>query len=254
MIAFFRKIRQSLLNDYKISKYLIYAIGEIALVVIGILIALQINNWNEDKLLLKKEIEILQAFDLQFKNDLVQFEEGLAFYRQNENSIDILLDHLENNLPYNDSLDQHFFTSTRIFIDADMANHVFETLKSVGVSLISNEVIRNKIVLLYEDEDLWIKNFETLYIEFLFRARDELFPSRFKDFWQGDHTDLNYSGGTMSPLDFEQLKTDQAYLFFLRSQRNQFGWLIKRPLEDTRSKVIALQEEIKKEIDRLETN
>ena len=52
MIKFFRKIRQSLLAENKFSKYLIYAIGEIALVVIGILIALQINNWNEER---KKE-------------------------------------------------------------------------------------------------------------------------------------------------------------------------------------------------------
>ena len=49
MIKFFRKIRQQLLSENKFSKYLIYAIGEIILVVIGILIALQINNWNENR-------------------------------------------------------------------------------------------------------------------------------------------------------------------------------------------------------------
>lgn len=47
MIKFFRKIRQNLLSEGKTGKYLKYAIGEIVLVVIGILIALQINNWNE---------------------------------------------------------------------------------------------------------------------------------------------------------------------------------------------------------------
>ena len=47
MIKFFRQIRQRLLTENKFSKYLIYAIGEIVLVVIGILIALSINNWNE---------------------------------------------------------------------------------------------------------------------------------------------------------------------------------------------------------------
>lgn len=49
MIKFFRKIRQRLITENKVSKYLLYAIGEIVLVVIGILIALQINNWNESK-------------------------------------------------------------------------------------------------------------------------------------------------------------------------------------------------------------
>ena len=47
MIKFFRKIRQNLLLENKTAKYFKYAIGEIVLVVIGILIALQINNWNE---------------------------------------------------------------------------------------------------------------------------------------------------------------------------------------------------------------
>lgn len=54
MIKFFRKIRQRLLTENKFSKYLIYAIGEIILVVIGILIALQVNNWNEGRIKDKK--------------------------------------------------------------------------------------------------------------------------------------------------------------------------------------------------------
>ena len=50
MLRFFRQIRQRLLTDNKFSKYLLYAVGEILLVVIGILIALQINNWNEERI------------------------------------------------------------------------------------------------------------------------------------------------------------------------------------------------------------
>jgi hypothetical protein len=49
MIKFFRRIRQNLLIEGKTTSYLKYAIGEIVLVVIGILIALQINNWNEQQ-------------------------------------------------------------------------------------------------------------------------------------------------------------------------------------------------------------
>ncbi|MCB0664686.1 MAG: hypothetical protein KDC80_02640 [Saprospiraceae bacterium] len=67
MIKFFRKIRQKLLSENKFSKYLIYAVGEIILVVIGILIALQINNKNElhkDRI---KEIKYLQNI----KEDLI---------------------------------------------------------------------------------------------------------------------------------------------------------------------------------------
>ena len=57
MINFFRKIRYNLMEKNKTGKYLKYAIGEILLVVIGILIALQINTWNEERLK-QKELKI----------------------------------------------------------------------------------------------------------------------------------------------------------------------------------------------------
>ena len=61
MIKFFRKIRQDMINENRASKYLLYAIGEIVLVVIGILIALQINNWNESRKENEEEIVILKS-------------------------------------------------------------------------------------------------------------------------------------------------------------------------------------------------
>ena len=59
MIKIFRTVRQKLLSESKFSQYLIYAIGEIVLVVIGILIALQINNWNAEQKIAKEEMGIL---------------------------------------------------------------------------------------------------------------------------------------------------------------------------------------------------
>ena len=60
MINFFRRIRKKLADDNKPLKYMRYAIGEIVLVVLGILIALQINNWNEDRIKKIREKEIVQ--------------------------------------------------------------------------------------------------------------------------------------------------------------------------------------------------
>ena len=63
MIKFFRHIRQNLISENKTGKYLKYAIGEIVLVVIGILIALQINNWNEQSKVKKSaEIQLSQLY------------------------------------------------------------------------------------------------------------------------------------------------------------------------------------------------
>ena len=70
MMKFFIKVRQKLLSDNKFRKYLVYAIGEILLVVIGILIALQVNNWNEYNKERILEIEILEEIRENLLKDL----------------------------------------------------------------------------------------------------------------------------------------------------------------------------------------
>ncbi len=62
MLRFFRQIRQKLLTENKVSRYLVYAVGEIVLVVIGILIALQINNWNEERKTANERAKLILAF------------------------------------------------------------------------------------------------------------------------------------------------------------------------------------------------
>ena len=236
----------------KTGKYFKYAIGEIILVVIGILIALQINNWNQLRLKGQKEIQILKSFEAQFQNDILQFDESLKFYESALKSVDIIIYHLENKISYNDALNQHFYISTRFYGDSDLDNNVFESLKSLGVDLISNTDIRKRIAQLYEDDDEWIVNFEILYRDFIIDASQNLFNTRFKEFWGGDYKDLTYSQGEMIPLDYENLQSDQEYLYFIRTQKNHIGWMIYKPIEETKAKLIELLKDLNKEIERLE--
>ncbi|RXP44523.1 hypothetical protein EC396_17350 [Lutibacter sp. HS1-25] len=69
MIKFFRKIRQKMLTENKFNNYLVYAIGEIILVVIGILIALQINNWNETRKNKAAEQQLLTSLLQEFETN-----------------------------------------------------------------------------------------------------------------------------------------------------------------------------------------
>jgi len=69
MIKFFRKIRQRLLTENKFSKYLLYAIGEITLVMIGILLALQVNNWNESRKERVQEIKFYENLLVSLSSD-----------------------------------------------------------------------------------------------------------------------------------------------------------------------------------------
>lgn len=96
MIHFFRRIRQRLLSDGKASKYLLYAIGEIALVMIGILLALQINNWNEARKARLAESQALYNLKKEFEANHVRLQTLTDFRKGQERSfrdyIDIITD------------------------------------------------------------------------------------------------------------------------------------------------------------------
>ena len=77
MIKFFRRIRQSSLFKGKTSTYVRYAIGEIILVIIGILIALQINNWNQERLNKKKEVFLVNQLLEDAKADSIFFNDRI---------------------------------------------------------------------------------------------------------------------------------------------------------------------------------
>jgi hypothetical protein len=74
MFKIFRKIRQGLLVENKFSKYVVYALGEIFLVVIGILIALQINNWNQNRLERVEEKKLLTNIKVDYQEAINTFE------------------------------------------------------------------------------------------------------------------------------------------------------------------------------------
>lgn len=84
MIKFFRKTRQQLLKMNRIGTYLKYAIGEIILVVMGILIAVSINNWNEAR---KQEAVLLNIFQVvqnDLERDTVQLNQLISYYEERE--------------------------------------------------------------------------------------------------------------------------------------------------------------------------
>ena len=93
MITFFKKLRQSLLNDYKLSKYLLYAAGEIILVVIGILIALSINNWNTNQNNEKEVLNYLINLKEALNKDIISMETNFSFNRTRLKGIFYILEH-----------------------------------------------------------------------------------------------------------------------------------------------------------------
>lgn len=96
MLSFFRKIRLTLLGNGSIGKYLKYAIGEIVLVVIGILLALQINNWNEDQKIQRKERILLQNLQEEFQTQISAMETYIEIQQLVKEDIEVIIEHYNN--------------------------------------------------------------------------------------------------------------------------------------------------------------
>tara|TARA_R110000868_G_scaffold50356_1_gene160938 strand:+ start:28 stop:1104 length:1077 start_codon:yes stop_codon:yes gene_type:complete len=90
MIKFFRKIRKNLLSENKFSKYILYAIGEIVLVIIGILIALQINNKNELRKTENKIVSILKEVQHDLGLNIQKSDELIAYYKTKDSIINLI--------------------------------------------------------------------------------------------------------------------------------------------------------------------
>lgn len=153
MLKFFRKIRQKLLNEGKLRKYLIYAIGEILLVMIGILLALQINIWNQNYTNRKEEtkalINIQSDLDAQIQelNRFINYEESVL---GNANSI---LSHFQENdgfINLDTLYDKINSLGSRLTIKP--FNNTFSELNSSGtLDLIRSDSIRLKLIEYYQN-------------------------------------------------------------------------------------------------------
>lgn len=97
MIKFFRTIRQNLVMQNKTSKYFKYAIGEIILVVIGILIALQINNWNSNRILKENQLQLSKRLLAETKRNKKNFEQEKNTVSKSSKSIQSVLNLIGEN-------------------------------------------------------------------------------------------------------------------------------------------------------------
>lgn len=143
MIKFFRKIRQQLLTENKIGRYLLYAIGEIVLVVIGILIALQVNNWNEKQKQqqLEKEYYCRLLEDAMLDKEQLNNLLGLAQERLAASNQAVRLLH-KGDVRKIDIGTQILLATKAIYSDFKPNNSAYEDLKSgANLNIISDKSI-----------------------------------------------------------------------------------------------------------------
>ena len=149
MIPFFRKIRKKLADDNKPIKYLRYAIGEIVLVVIGILIALQINNWNENKKTEVEEVKLLTNIHVDLQKTLEELESAVEFNKSTIDEIIKIEYYSKNELPYSDELN-YSFGVLPYFYASFITNSSYKSLQATGLGILKNDLLKDKIVTMYD--------------------------------------------------------------------------------------------------------
>jgi uncharacterized membrane protein YgaE (UPF0421/DUF939 family) len=139
-----------MINENNFSKYLIYAIGEIILVVIGILIALQINNWNEQRKSNQQELLLLRQLQLDLNSNLNEVVELNKRLQINKLGIDSLV--VRINKKHYDLMVPIFLSQALRKSDFNDASSGYNLMQNGKASLISDEAVLKSVLAIYEND------------------------------------------------------------------------------------------------------
>ncbi|MFZ9045610.1 MAG: DUF6090 family protein [Cyclobacteriaceae bacterium] len=155
----------NILKEKRYKEYFVSAIGEMILIIIGILVAFQIDNWNEYRKERKSERLILLEIHDNLKYDLMDFESNINHLQNLRKSSKSLLKVLNDDTPYNDSLG-YFFSYLKAFPHFSCKTNGYSLLQSKGAEIILNDTLRNYITALYEDHYKYILTLEKERIDY----------------------------------------------------------------------------------------
>ena len=220
-------------DDNKPLKYARYAIGEIVLVVIGILIALQINTWNEERKERLLEHEILSDLLVDLNKDLEQMQGAAENRKTTMDYTRSIANALENNLPMTDSLKMKFYSIAMPF--GRISNEsTYENLKTIGFGIISNKNIRQGIQDLHSYYKMFDKSVDLFNTEFMLTINKQ----------QAEHLMVNKGN---YPRDYESLKGNFLFINTVHDMANMSGYHLNA-INETIPKLNILIAEIENEL------
>jgi len=229
-----------LLEQGKTTNYLKYAIGEIILVVIGILIALQINSINQAYRDKNTEKAVISDFKKSLVNTKRQFEQLSLSYQNNLEQMDFILNHLKSRLPCTDELKKKWI-SVESYPEPLFEIGIYENFKNISLHLIQNDSLKTSIIQFYEAQLPSIGNKLTNNIESI--STTVLIPLNAQNFTYGD--------GMMTPNDYERLLDNQQYLNAVSYLRGIKSFVLKE-IKQSNERLILLIAEVSTYQNKLE--
>jgi hypothetical protein len=160
MINLFRRTRQKLFSENRIGKYLLYVFGEIMLVIIGILIALSINNRNE---LQKSEDKVKAIFEeilKELSSDIYETTELARYYAVKDSTISLVLNNQLTYDAYNKPQNNSLSTITTDRESLHLTQHAYDNL-IINIQAIPSEYksVVKELIKLYNDDKKWVENY-----------------------------------------------------------------------------------------------
>lgn len=221
MIRFFRTIRQSLLAQGRITRYLTYAVGEIVLVMVGILLALQVNNWNEGRKRARLEEATLKELRTNLLVDIKDFKEDMRIYGIVSRSAAILIEFIDGAIPYHDSLNVHFgnVPAQGVFTPNKAA---YENLKATGINLITNDTLRAALSDLYEGRYHYMQGYMDTEYQFDHQTFGDYYLEEMKEYDFFHHA---------VPVDPSRLVGDQHLRNLITHRKQKLEGWFKRQFE-----------------------
>lgn len=248
MTPFFRRIRQKLANENQFLKYSRYAIGEIVLVVVGILIALQINNFNNILEQRKIEKEYLLSLQTEFNTNLNKINKSINDNKKQINSVEIMLTLFE--IKIRDTINSHELSNLIFSVFGTQATYqpsngvLTDIISSGNLNLIKNEQLRQQLAS-FESKLDFMKTQENGTISTKQNMQDlfykngsvrQVLISRGVNFEYQSISDSIDNKQLFSSIEFENILLDYYLLIRASNGPNFFGG-IKEHIESILSEI-----------------
>ncbi len=243
---------KTIFNHLKVNWYK-YVI-EIVVVILGILIAYNLEQWSDTRSNKKREIEILKEFKAALTVDLVDIQDKIRAHEISILASKTILKVIKENLSYHDSLDA-YFAQTHTFTHFSGRVGPIEQLKNTNLEIISNDSLRLNIISVYDEAYPRLKGVESVIIRDYEQLRD--FDRLYFEAYDPEGVATSKSvpapfWGIMHPIHFTELKKNPKYAALLRARISNQTGLLRGTYKPTANSINNLLNQIEQEITKLE--